>query len=85
MTTERMREAINAMLDQAASLPLKDQTLADLARRLSLKNRSSAHKLVDGLAERNLVIRRRGTIPVFHIACFKYFVWPEGSNQTKSE
>lgn len=72
MMTNRHRDVINALLDQAIERNRRNPTLEDLAKRLGLRSRSNAHRLVQRLEERGL-IRRGKPRPTFHAGCFQAF------------
>lgn len=71
MITATHRRAVNALLDHAVATG-RAATMAELAQRLGLKSRSTAHRLVDGLRRRGLVSLGPHR-PMFHGHCFKIY------------
>ena len=77
MITERQKEALYALIDQART---DTMSVRDLAHRLKLKSHSSAFKLVGGLKSRGLY-STAGKRPEFHASAFKQFKFDDAAKE----
>jgi len=70
MMTDRQKQTLYALLDQAAA---NGGSLDDLAKRIGAHGRGTAHNMVTGLEARGLYRRAKGRKrPAFSAAAFKF-------------